>query len=196
MLLRIKHKFNIMKKIFTVFLILLILIPAVQAGNITIRGVDFEIPEEYEHGTLKDTYYVYKSGLVFRILNVDDSKNLRINFGDDLNNAKSVDQTTIAGHDAVVISKEYNSKPYTTVYFVTGEKIFLICFNDTYVNDDITNIISKTPEQTMSHDEFSNKLNQASDDYQNQLANEEADYRQQEYYKNNKPTNRFFFFRF
>ena len=182
-----------MKKIFLIFLILLIVIPSAAGGNVTIKGVNFEIPQQYEHGTQKESSYVYESGLTFRILNLDDSKNLKINFGDDIDGAKSVDQTEIAGHDAVVILKEYNSKEYTTVYFTTGDKIFLICFNDTHVNDDISKIIEKTPQQTMSHDDFSSRLNQALSDYENQVAQEDANLRQEEYQRNNKPTNRFFF---
>ena len=186
----------IMKKIIILLIILLIAIPLAAAQNVTIKGVGFEIPHQYEHGTEKPTSYVYQSGLTFRILNLDDSKNLRINFGDDLDGAKSVDETSIAGHDAVVILRQYNSKPYTTVYFATGNQIFLICFNDTEVNDDIQNIISKTPEQTMSHDEFSSRLNQASSDYQSQIAQEEQDYMSEQYSRNNKPVNRYYFFAF
>ena len=81
----------------------------------------------------------------------------------------------------------------TTVYFATGDKIFLICFNDTCVNDDISKIIEKTPQQTMSHDDFSSRLNQALSDYQDQLSQEDADLREEQYQRNNQPTNRFFF---
>lgn len=186
-------KLIIMKRIFLIFIVLVIVIPSVSAGNVTIKGVNFEIPQQYEHGTQKESLYVYESGLTFRILNLDDSRNLKSNFGSDIEGAKSVDQTNIAGHDAVVILKEYNSKQYTTVYFATGDKIFLICFNDTYVNDDISKIIEKTPEQTMSHDDFASRLNKALNDYENQVAQEKADLRQEEYQRNNKPTNRFFF---
>lgn len=186
-------KLIIMKRIFLIFIVLVIVIPSVSAGNVTIKGVNFEIPQQYEHGTQKESSYVYESGFTFRILNLDDSRNLKSNFGSDIEGAKSVDQTNIAGHDAVVILKEYNSKQYTTVYFATEDKIFLICFNDTYVNDDISKIIEKTPEQTMSHDDFASRLNKALNDYENQVAQEKADLRQEEYQRNNKPTNRFFF---
>ena len=185
-----------MKKIFVLFIILLILIPSVTAENVNIKGIDFEIPHQYEHGTKKDTSYVYESGFKFRILNLDDSKNLRFNFGSDVSESKSVEQTTIAGHDAVVVSGEYNSKPHTTVYFVTGKQIFLICFNDTYVNNDIAGIIEKTPSQTMSHDEFSNSLNKALDDYQKQVEQENRDYDSYQSSKNNKASTRYYFFSF
>ena len=185
-----------MKRILVLFIISLLLIPAVAAQNVTITGVSFEIPEQYEHGTAKPNSYVYESGLTFRILNVDNSKNLRLNFGSDIYDADSHEETSIAGHDAVVISRHYNSKYYTSLYFATGDHIFLICFNDTNVNDEIRDMISKTPEQTMSHDEFSSRLNQAANDYQDQLMQEEQDYNSEQYYRNNKPTHRFFFFRF
>ncbi len=164
------------------------------AENVTIKGVDFEIPSQYEHGTLKESSYVYQSGLTFRILSLDYDKNLKINYGDDIINANSAEYANIAGHDAVVIYKTYESKDYTTVYFATGNTIFLICFNDTYVNDDITNLIAGTPAQTMSTDEFSSKLNEALNDYKDQLAQEEAQIEYEEYQKSSRPTHRYFFF--
>lgn len=188
------YKLINMKKILLIFLILLVVIPSAAAENVTIKGVSFEIPHQYEHGTLKESSYVYESGLTFRILNLDDSRNLKINFGGDVDGAKSVDQTQIAGHDAVVILKEHNSKQYTTVYFATGDKIFLICFNDTYVNDDISKVIGNTPQQTMSHDDFASRLNQALGDYEDQIAQENDNIRQDEYARNNRQSNRFFFF--
>ena len=45
----------------------------------------------------------------------------------------------------------------------------------------------------MSHDDFSSRLNKALNDYENQVAQEKADLRQEEYQRNNKPTDRFFF---
>ena len=183
-----------MKRILLIFLIILIILPSAAAKNVTIKGVNFEIPHQYENGTLKESSYVYKNGFTFRILNLDDSKNLRTNFGGDVDGAKSVDQTQIAGHDAFVILREYNAKEYTSIYFATGDKIFLICFNDSSVNDDITQIIEKTPEQSMSHDNFSSRMNQALNDYKNQIAQEYGDLRQEEYSKNNNRHNNFFFF--
>ena len=182
-----------MKRIL-ILLILLIFIPQAAAGNVTIKGVDFEIPNQYDHGTLKDTSYVYQSGLKFRILNLDDSKNLRINYEYDIANAKGVEQREIAGHDAVVISKEYNSKPYTVVYFASGNHIFLVCFNDTSLNSDIFKMIENTPQQIISHDNFTQSLNQALSDYESQISAEKESIRQEDNYKNNEKPDRFFFF--
>ena len=185
-----------MKRILLVIIIIMLFIPACTAGNITIKGVDFEIPAQYDGGTLKDSSYVYQSGLTFRILSLEDAKNLRINFGDDFTEAITHEETTIEGHDAVVIHKSFNGKNYTTVYTPIGDKIFLICFNDTYVNDDITHMLSKLPAQNMTHDEFSTSLNSALSDYEDQVSQEKADIEAQDFYRQNKPTNRFFFFRF
>ena len=185
-----------MKKILLVIIVIMLFIPASTAGNVTIKGVDFEIPPQYDGGTLKDTSYVYKSGLTFRILSLDDAKNLKINFGDDFSEAKTHEETRIGGHDAVIIHRSYNGREYTTVYTPIGDKIFLICFNDTDVNDEITGMMSKLPQQTMSHDEFSNALNTALKDYEDQVSDEKAEIEAEEFYKSNKPTNRFFFFRF
>lgn len=183
-----------MKRIILFLLILLIFIPASAAGNVTIKGVDFEIPKEYEHGTLKESSYVYPSGFKFRILALDDYKNLKFNYGSDISEAKSYSHTNIAGHDAVKVSGEYDSVPHTTVYFVTGDMIYLICFNDTYVNDEITGIISKTPAQNMSGDEFYATLDYASQDYQKQLEDENARYDSYQQSQHNRPVNRYFFF--
>lgn len=185
----------IMKKIILIVIILLF-IPASFAGNVTIKGVDFEIPSQYDGGTLKDTSYVYESGFTFRILCLEDAKNLKINFGDDLSKATSHEKTSIGGHDAVVIHNNFKNKEYTTVYTPIGDKIFLICFNDTRVNDDMSGMISKLPSQTMSHDEFSNTLNTALKDYEDQISSEKTEIEAEEFQKSNKPTNRFYFFRF
>ena len=182
-----------MKKILLSIIILLVFIPASAAGNVTIKGVDFEIPDKYDGGTLKDTSYVYESGFKFRILSLDDYKNLKFNFGSDITDSKSYCQTSIAGHDAVVINGEYNSKPHTTVYIACASKYFLICFNDTEVNDDIVNLISKTPEQNISSGEFYATLDGALNDYQKQLDEENQDY---DYYQanQNRPQKHYFIF--
>jgi hypothetical protein len=185
-----------MKRTFILLVIFLILIAPVAAQNVTIHDVTFEIPHQYEGGTLKSSSYVYQSGLTFRILGLEDAKNLRINFGDDLVEASSHEETQIEGHDAVVIHRNYNGKDYTCLYTPVGDEIFLICFNDTRVNDDISGMISKLPAQNMTHDEFSDALNTALSDYQDQLSQENADIQAEEYYRSNQPTNRFFFFRF
>lgn len=186
----------IMKKIIIIFLIFLIFIQTAAAGNVTIKGVDFEIPDQYEHGTLKDSSYVYQSGFKFRILALDSYKNLKFNYGSDISESNSHTQTNIAGHDAVIIPGEYNSVPHTTVYFVTGDIIYLICFNDTYVNDDITEMISKTPAQNMSTDDFYATLDYASGDYQKQVDDENAEYDAYQQSRQNRPVNRYFFFSF
>ena len=48
----------------------------------------------------------------------------------------------------------------------------------------------------MSHDEFSNALNTALKDYEDQISSEKAEIEAEEFQKSNKPTNRFYFFRF
>ena len=185
-----------MKRILLVIIIIMLFIPAGTAGNVTIKGVDFEIPDQYGQGTLKESSYVYQSGFTFRILSLEDSKNLKINFGDDFLEAKSHEETQIAGHDAVVIHNSFNGKNYTTIYTPIADKIFLICFNDTEVNDDISGMLSKLPAQNMTHDEFSNSLNTALSDYEDQVSQEKADIEAEDFYRSNKPTNRFFFFSF
>ncbi|MBE6510976.1 MAG: hypothetical protein E7Z74_06890 [Methanobrevibacter millerae] len=183
-----------MRKLIIIILALVIFIPVASAQNVTINGVDFQIPQQYEHGTVKESSYVYQSGFTFRILSLDDYKNLRLNYGDDIVNAKSAQHTSIAGHDAVVIPNKYQSKDYTTVYFATADKIFLVCFNDTYVNDDITNMIANTPAQTMSANDFANQLNSALEDYKQQLSDKEAQLEYEDYQRSNKPTTRYYFF--
>ena len=185
-----------MKRLCIILIILLILIAPVAAQSVTIHNVTFEIPHQYEGGTAKSSSYVYQSGFTFRILGLEDSKNLKINFGDDYAGASSHEETQLAGHDAVVLHRNYNGKDYTCLYTPIGDEIFLICFNDTQVNGDISEMMSKVPAQTMSHDDFSNTLNSALSSYQDQLAQEESDIQSEQYYRSNQPTNRFFFFRF
>ena len=185
-----------MKRILLIIMLALILIPSVAAQNVTIKGVDFEIPSYYNGGVVKENSYVYESGFTFRILVLDDYANLKFNYGSDISDENMIDasQTTIAGHDAVVIRGQYQNKNYTTVYLPIGDKIFLICFNDTYVNDDIVKLIESAPAQTMSHEEFVGKLNSALTDYQSDLAHEEYEYDLKEQNKGNNKHNFFFFF--
>ena len=185
-----------MKKIFLILILLVILLPSACAQSVTIHGADFEIPSMYEHGTAKESSYVYESGHTFRILGLENKDNLRINYGDDIVNAKSSEQTSIAGHDAIVIHDDYKGKEYTTIYLPIGNEIFLICYNDTYVRDDIQEMISKAPAQTMSTEDFLTALNSAVDDYQNQVSQEQAELDAEAYQRANKPTNRYYFFWF
>ena len=69
-------------------------------------------------------------------------------------------------------------------------------FNDTYVNDDISKMISKLPSQSMTHDDFSSSLNTALSDFKEQVSQEKADIKAEEINRENNPINRFFFFRF
>lgn len=182
-----------MKKNLVIIIILLILIPAAAGQNVTIKGVDFEIPQQYSGGTVKENSYVYESGFTFRILVLDNYKNLKFNYGSDILGENTVNstQSTIAGHDAVVINSFYKEKNYTTVYVAIADKIYLICFNDTKVNDDIVKMIEPTPAQTMSHDDFVGKLNNALKEYQSELKYQEENYNSQQ---NNKVQRNFFLF--
>ena len=185
-----------MKRFLLVIFIALFLVPCVAAQNVTIKGVDFEIPSQYDGGTLKENSYVYESGFTFRILVLDDYENLKFNYGSDISDENQINayQTTIAGHDAVVINSQYKDKQYTTVYLPIGDKIFLIAFNDTDLNDDIIKMIESLPAQTMSHDEFIDNLNSALTDYQSDRAQEELDYEMEQQNKNNEEKRSFFMF--
>ncbi len=182
-----------MKRILLIILIFMLLIPSVSAENVTIKGVTFEIPSHYSGGTSNDNSYVYESGYTFRILVLDNYKNLKFNYGSDMleGNMINSSQNKIAGHDAVIINGHYKDKNYTTIYLAIGDKIFLICFNDTYVNDDIVKMIESTPPQTMSHEDFVGKLNNALKEYQSDLNNEKERYLSQQ---NNKPQRNIFLF--
>ena len=69
-------------------------------------------------------------------------------------------------------------------------------FNDTYVNDDISKMISKLPSQSMTHDDFFSSLNTVLSDFKDQLSQKKADIEAEEINRENNPINRFFFFRF
>lgn len=185
-----------MKRILPILAIVLIMLAPVCAQSVTIHGADFEIPSGYEHGTARDSSYVYESGFTFRILGLEDKNNLRINYGDDITNGKSHEQTSIAGHDAIVIHDDYKGKQYTSIYLPIGDEIFLICYNDTYVRNDIAEMISKAPAQTMSSEDFLTSLNDAVDAYQEQVSNEQAELDAEAYQRATRPTNRYYFFWF
>ena len=57
-------------------------------------------------------------------------------------------------------------------------------------------MISKTPAQTMTSEDFFTSLNSAVDDYTEQVAREEAELDAEAYQRANRPTSRFYFFWF
>ena len=79
-----------MKRFLLVIFIALLLVPCVAAQNVTIKGVDFEIPPQYNGGTLKENSYVYESGFTFRILVLDDYENLKFNYGSDISDENQI----------------------------------------------------------------------------------------------------------
>lgn len=183
-----------MKRIILILIVLILAVSPAVAQNVTIEGVSFEIPHEYENGRVTDSSYVYQSGFTFRILSLSHYPNLRFNFGSDYIDCDSSEQTVIDGRDAYVIHDHYENRNYTTVYFPSGNTIFLICFNDTEVNAEIEELIASTPPQEMTHDEFGESLEKAVNDYQDQLAQEEAEYELEEIYRQNQPEHRSFLF--
>ena len=170
-----------MKKIILLIIILAFVLPACAGDNSTvdIDGVDFIIPEEYQGGDLSDTSYMKGSGFNFRILSLSSYKNLKFNFGSDSLNDDVLDITEryVGGHAAVVIYSNISSCEHEviTIYFATGDTIYLVCYNGSEVTPEIEKMIENTPASSMSDETFYNKLADAQLEYAYDLEQEEQE---------------------
>ena len=170
-----------MKKIFLLIIILAFVLPACAGDNSTvdIDGVDFIIPEEYQGGDLSDTSYMKGSGFNFRILSLSSYKNLKFNFGSDSldDDVLDINESYVGGHAAVVIYSNISACEHEviTIYFATGDTIFLVCYNGSEVTPEIEKMIENTPASSMSDETFYNKLADAQLEYAYDLEQEEQE---------------------
>ena len=170
-----------MKRIILILLILAFILPICAGDNstVTIAGVDFIIPEEYQGGDLSDTSYMKGSGYNFRILSLSNYKNLKFNFGSDSLNDGVLDiaESYVGGHAAAVIYSNISACKHevVTIYFASGDNIFLVCYNGSEITPEIEKMIENTPASSMSDEIFYNKLADAQLEYSYDLEKEQRE---------------------
>ena len=172
-----------MKRIILLLLIFLLIgtVCAQDYSNVTVKGVDFEIPSQFANGTSENTRYVYNDLRTFAILCVDDY--LINNYGGFYDSSDFSQPLTINNRPAMLLTM-YNKYIHTNVsylYFPVNRSVYCVCFQGNNVNESISHIVESAPESGMSSDTFYGLLDEAFQEHENRqfldsLTNDDSDY--------------------
>lgn len=175
--------YYLMKKVILILFIFL-LMGSVCAGdfsNVSVKGVDFEIPQQYAQGTAEKNRYVYHDLRTFAVLCVDDY--IVSNYGGYYGICDSSNYLTIGDRPAMLLTmyNNYINKNVSYLYFPVNQSIFCICFQGNNVDENISHIVESAPESGMTSDAFYGILKEAYDEHQNRkyqdtLTNYYSDY--------------------
>ncbi|MGN0093218.1 MAG: hypothetical protein ACI37V_02065 [Methanobrevibacter sp.] len=150
--------------------------------TVKVDNVSFTLPQQYQSGNLTNNSYVIKNVFEFGILSLGDNRNLGSNLIDELyySNLNSYEYTDIDGHYAFVTNSYKSSVKHnvTSIFFNTGDKIYLLSYNGNNLTPVIEDVIGSTPKSEMSRDEFVNLINSTYEEYaaDEDSANEAYDY--------------------
>ena len=158
-----------MRKII-LFLLIFLLIGSVYASdysNVTVHGVNFEIPSQYSHGNTQNNKYVYKDLRTFALLCVDDY--IISNYGGYYDVSDSSQPLTIDNRPAMLLTmyNKYIDKNVSYLYFPVNKSVYCICYQGNDVNESISHIIESAPESAISSDAFYGILNEAYKEHEN-----------------------------
>ena len=147
--------------------------------NITVNGIDFQIPPEYGGGRNASGDYLKENVFTFGLLCLDSNKNLRHNYGYESTNEEVYDvkEMEIDGHHAVAYfsNRSIVSHDVTYLFFESNGTFYALSYDGNDVNDTIKKIVSYSPKSELTKEEFNEKLNKAQEDYiEEQRENEEA----------------------
>lgn len=145
-----------MKRII-LFILIFLLIGCVYAGdfsNVTVNGVDFEIPHEYSKGDNLKGKYVYKDLRTFAILCVDDY--IISSYGGYYDISDNSRDLSIDGRPARLLTmyNKYIEKNVSYLYFPVGKSVYCICYQGNDVNESISHIVESASQSNMSADTF------------------------------------------
>ena len=147
--------------------------------NITVNDINFQIPPEY--GGEEDTSggYVFKNVFTFGLVNMDDDKYLRNNYGYESTNEENYDaeEMEIDGHHAVAFYSNRSIVNHTVTYlfFESNKTFYALSYDGDSVNSTMKKIVSYSPKSKLTKEEFDEKLNKAQEEYiEDQIEQEEA----------------------
>ena len=157
-------------------------IVAIDSSNwkeITIEGVNFKIPPQYQSGELVGDTYMLETVFDFSIASVNNNSSLKEIYGyestiEELNN---LELKEVGGHDTVILHSYRSVCQHNVsyVFFAVRKSIYTISFNGNKITSEIEEIIKNTPESKISKDELYKKLDKAQEDYvQEQIDYDEA----------------------
>lgn len=156
--------------------------------NITINGIDFQIPPEYEGGRNGSDFYLKDNVFTFGLVTLEDDKSLRNNYGYEstLDELYDVEEMEIDGHHAVAYYSHRSicDHDVTYLYFESNKTFYALSYDGNDVNDTVKKIVSYTPKSEFSKEKFNDKLNQMQDDYIEEQREYAEDYAYEEGYRN------------
>ena len=99
-------------------------------SNVTVKGADFEIPQQYAHGTVEKNRYVYQDLRTFAVLCVDDY--IVSNYGGYYAICDSSDYLTIDGRPAMLLTmyNKYINKNVSYLYSLLINRFFAYVFRE------------------------------------------------------------------
>ena len=172
-----------MKRIILLLLIFLLIgsVWADNYSNVTVKGVNFEIPNQFANGNNEHDRYVYQDLRTFAILCVDDY--IINNYGGFYNIADHTQPLTINNRPAMLLTmyNNYIHENISYLYFPVNKSIYCICFRGNNVNESISHIVESAPGSEVSSDAFYGLLNEAFKEHENRqfldsLVNDDSDY--------------------
>ena len=150
-----------MKKIFIILTVGLLIMGCAYASNSTmkINGIDFELPEKYQGGELKNNGYQLDNTFSIRCIDDNLIKTIGLwavekDFSEDLN----------IGDHPVRHYCQYNryvNGNHSHAYFASGESVYEISWIGHEINTDIENIIKTTPKSKIDDDTFYDGLDKS-----------------------------------
>lgn len=135
-----------------IFLILVFFLLISQVSAVEIRGVDFEIPDEYSGGDLKSYGYIYNDENTFSILCMD---YLMQKYAEWAYESSFSENITIGSHDAV---HYVDNRNVSHLIFSVGDSIFCISWNSSEITPEIEKLVYDSPDSNLTSSQFYSKL--------------------------------------
>ena len=159
--------------------------------NITIDGVNFKLPPEYEGGHFtgeeNHTGYMLETVFDFSINSMYSEARLREEYGFEstIEELTSFDEEIIGNHN-VILLHSYRSicgHNVTYAFFVVNKTIFSLSYNGINLTANLKDMINSTPKSELSKKEFLNQLDEAQTSYLEAEKEYDENYAYSEFYR-------------
>lgn len=171
--------------------------------NITVDGVNFELPPEYKNGNfsgVNNTTYMLETVFDFSINSMYSESRLENEYGYESTHEylTSIDEEKVGKHDVILLhSHRYIcGHNVTYAFFVVNKTIYSVSYNGFNLTKNLKKMIKNTPKSNITKKEFLKQLDKAQYNYleeQEEYDEDEDYYDYSEYrssirekYKNNR----------
>lgn len=160
-----RNKKSNMRKMLIILSLAILLVGCVNAQNntIEINEIEFELPDRYLGGELKNDRYALDN--VFSIECIDN------NVGNEIGlwacEKDFEENIMIEGHPVRHYSQynQYVHANQSHAYFASGDSVYEITWTGEDIDSEIKDLIKNTPKSNISKDEFYNMLDESIDIY-------------------------------